>query len=117
MIRTCGGHTTDDVNVADIAQTEIDDWRNARYCVHGTTKSAYEVIKKVGLSRMTRRFIHFAHCKAAVKPNTVVLIHLDIRYYLSKGCRLYRLANGTIGTAGNSRGMIKPAFFNRVQFL
>ncbi|OWF40471.1 uncharacterized protein LOC110463684 [Mizuhopecten yessoensis] len=117
LIRACSGHSTDDVDVGNISQYEITDYRDVCYCVHGTTRSVYENIKISGLSRMKRQMIQFADCKDTVKRHSTVLIHLDVKRYLAKGEKLCRLQNGTLAAPGNAKGMMKTSFFHRVQFL
>ncbi|XP_033758222.1 uncharacterized protein LOC117340572 [Pecten maximus] len=116
FVRTCDGHSTDDIDITRTGKL-ITDPRDVRYCVHGTTRAAYEEIKVHGLSRRNRQMIHFADSKTLVNKNSEVLIHLDVKRYLSKGRPLYRLRDGTLATPGNVKGIVKTSFFHRVQFL
>ena len=47
--------------------------RDIRYCVHRTTREANQHIRKEGLKKMARMYIHFAAAKQDLRPNSEVL--------------------------------------------
>lgn len=115
-IRASSGHTTSDVDTRLVA-TDIISEPTDIYCVHGTTRLAFEKIWKTGINRMTRHYIHFADHPSKIRPGSEVLIQLAVSKYLRAGLKLYRLQNGTIAAEGNKAGIIRQTFFKTVKFL
>ena len=113
FIRAASGHSIA-VQVS-LLGTEITDYKEVRYCCHGTTEEAYQTIKKEGLSRMKRSYIHFASRKKHIKKNSTVIISLNVPKYLQSGMVLVRLDDGNYAATGNTDGTIKPIFFRSVK--
>jgi 2'-phosphotransferase len=88
-------------------------------CIHGTNLEAYKSIKDQGLSIMTRRHIHFAlneNAKSGFRPDSKVLIYINIGRVLDDNIALYMSENGVILTDGVN-GVLEPKYFDHVEIL
>jgi hypothetical protein len=89
--------------------------------VHGTYWRAWERIRTLGLSRMTRNHIHFAQgvpgtagVISGMRASAEVLVFLDVPAALAAGIPLFRSANGVLLSPGlGPAGTILPSFFAR----
>ena len=98
--------------------------------VHGAYQRNLQSILKNGLSRMGRNHIHFtyddriievadteANAKTAIsgfRPNSNVLIYLDITRCLESGLKFYKSENNVILSPGNEQGCISYEYFSKV---
>eukprot|EP01126_Amoeba_proteus_P013907 TRINITY_DN15996_c0_g2_i19.p1 TRINITY_DN15996_c0_g2~~TRINITY_DN15996_c0_g2_i19.p1 ORF type:complete len:133 (+),score=20.17 TRINITY_DN15996_c0_g2_i19:374-772(+) len=105
--------------------------------IHGTTSSAWSIIRDEGLSRMNRQHIHFAigDCSSSevvsgitaffsllsfssfsgMRKSSEVLIHLDVEAALRDGIPLFLSSNKVVlspGVVGD--GKIPPSYFKSV---
>lgn len=88
--------------------------------VHGTTRNAWDIIRKEGLSKMNRNHIHLAQGVPAsnvisgMRNSSQILIYVNVQKALSAGIKFYLSANGVVLTDGNERGYLDPQFFQRI---
>jgi len=88
--------------------------------VHGTTRKAWELIQKQGLSRMKRNHVHLAQgipgtgVISGMRNTSQIYIYLDVGKAISSGLKFELSANGVILTSGNDKGFVPPAFFSKV---
>ena len=92
--------------------------------VHGTTKNAFEIIKKSGLKKMNRTHIHFA-CndnlvegntnQSGIRANCEILIYLDMKKAMSDGIEFFVSDNQVILSPGlGKEGFIDKKYFDKV---
>lgn len=88
--------------------------------VHGTYYAVWEEIRRTGLKRMQRNYIHMAPdlpgesgVISGMRSSCQVLIWVDTRRAQEAGITFYRSKNGVILTEGID-GVIEPQFFDRV---
>lgn len=115
-IRACQGHS---VNV-DVGLKALDDVPPT--LVHGTTQEAWQKIRTEGLSKMSRLHIHLASglpgddgVISGMRPSSPVRIFIDGVKLRSEGIDLFKASNGAILCPGDTRGLIKPEYFSRVE--
>lgn len=88
-------------------------------CVHGTNLAAWKNIKKSGLNRMRRQYIHMADAATGVvsgpgwraTSEDSVIIHVDMARAMASGLEFFRSSNGVICCVGP----IPSTFFSRVE--
>ncbi|KAG5647162.1 hypothetical protein DXG03_001117 [Asterophora parasitica] len=89
--------------------------------VHGTSKKAWELISKEGLSKMKRNHIHLAQGVAGdnvisgMRNSSQVLIFIHIQKALDAGIKFELSDNGVVLTEGNKTGILPTEFFERVE--
>ncbi|KAJ7175877.1 KptA family-domain-containing protein [Mycena filopes] len=90
--------------------------------VHGTTKEAWELIRKEGLSKMKRNHIHLAQgvagdnsVRSGMRKASPVLIFVDVQRAIDAGLKFFLSDNGVVLTEGDERGILAPQFFLRVE--
>ncbi|KAG6825848.1 hypothetical protein H0H92_002196 [Tricholoma furcatifolium] len=87
--------------------------------VHGTTRKAWEIISKEGLSKMKRNHIHLAQgvpgngVISGMRNSSQVLIYVDVRKALDAGIKFFLSDNGVVLSAGKD-GIISPEYFHDV---
>eukprot|EP01126_Amoeba_proteus_P013904 TRINITY_DN15996_c0_g1_i9.p1 TRINITY_DN15996_c0_g1~~TRINITY_DN15996_c0_g1_i9.p1 ORF type:complete len:183 (-),score=31.71 TRINITY_DN15996_c0_g1_i9:149-697(-) len=118
-IRANQGHSLKDV---EVAMVRIQDASEIPCAIHGTTSSAWSIIRDEGLSRMNRQHIHFAigDCSSSevvsgMRKSSEVLIHLDVEAALRDGIPLFLSSNKVVlspGVVGD--GKIPPSYFKSV---
>ena len=77
-------------------------------CVHGTNLDAWKNIKKTGLNRMARQYIHMADAPTGVvsgpgwraTSKNSVIIHVDMPRAMASGLEFFRSSNGVICCIG-----------------
>lgn len=87
-------------------------------CVHGTNLTAWQKIKKTGLNRMQRQYIHMADAPTGVvsgpgwraTSKDSVIIHIDMAKAMGDGLEFFRSKNGVICCVGP----IPSKFFSTV---
>ena len=89
--------------------------------IHGTDYKAWNIIQTKGLSKMKRDYIHFAEglpgkVKSGMRPNSKVLIYIDVGKVLNDGIQIYKSSNGVILCTGVD-GILEPKYFKNVVFL
>jgi 2'-phosphotransferase len=89
-------------------------------CIHGTTKKAYQSIKKHGLNRMNRMHIHFAigltdddKVISGFRKSSEVLIYIDMEKAMKDGIEFYLSDNKVILSEG-IKGIIEPKYFKQI---
>jgi len=88
--------------------------------IHGTTMDAWQKIKKDGLSKMTRDYIHFAkglpgEVKSGMRQSSQVLIYIDAAKVMAANIPIYTSANGVLLCKGVN-GVLSPCYFAKVEF-
>ncbi|EIW66407.1 hypothetical protein TREMEDRAFT_70249 [Tremella mesenterica DSM 1558] len=87
--------------------------------VHGTKWELWEVIKDQGLKRMSRQHIHLAPAltdhRITPRPNSTLLIYLDLGEILAAGIPVYVSSNGVILTPGNEDGVIRKEMWRKAE--
>lgn len=118
-IRASQGHS---IVIEELDLKEITDPTEIPVVVHGTTKAAYELIKKTGLNKMGRTHIHFAHGTSSdptvisgMRKTSQVMIFIDSKKAMEAGIKFYLSANGVILSEGIN-GIISTEFFEKVEF-
>lgn len=113
MIKANQGHSIElDLKLKKI---NIDD--NIQNVVHGTYFRFLDSIKKNGLSRMKRQYIHFAlndpnrdiNVKSGMREDCEILVWVDIKEAMRDGYEFYISDNGVILSKGKD-GLIHPKF-------
>jgi 2'-phosphotransferase len=117
-IRASQGHS---ITLVDPDLKLITDPAEIPVVVHGTTRTAYESIKKTGLNKMARTHIHFAHGSATdptvvsgMRKTSQVMIYIDSAKAMGAGIKFYLSANGVILSDGIN-GVIHPQFFEKIE--
>ncbi|KAF9558718.1 phosphotransferase KptA/Tpt1 [Agrocybe pediades] len=88
--------------------------------VHGTTRTAWDMISKGGLSKMKRNHIHLAQNVAnqnvvsGMRTSSQVLIFINVRKALDAGIKFWLSDNGVVLTEGDEKGFLPKEFFERV---
>ncbi|RDB15820.1 putative tRNA 2'-phosphotransferase [Hypsizygus marmoreus] len=89
--------------------------------VHGTSRKAWELISKEGLSKMKRNHIHIAQAVAGenvisgMRNSSQIFIFIDLQKALDAGIKFFFSDNGVILTEGNEKGILGTEFFERVE--
>ncbi|KAF5383667.1 hypothetical protein D9615_003785 [Tricholomella constricta] len=95
--------------------------------VHGTSKKAWELISKQGLSKMKRNHIHLAQgvagdnvisggCFLALTvPSSLNAVSTTLKKALDAGIKFHFSDNGVVLTEGNEAGILSCEFFERVE--
>lgn len=81
--------------------------------IHGTTESAWTVIREDGLRPMGRQHIHLASsllAKSGIRASSAVIIELDTRRIQDDDVPLFISENGVILTQG-CNGLLCPCYF------
>lgn len=89
--------------------------------MHGTYLKHWPSIKIKGLSRITRKHIHFAK-GVLCDPNVISGLRADVEIYifinleqaLTDGIKFYESENGVILTEGNTQGILETKYFDKV---
>lgn len=86
-------------------------------CIHGTDMKSYHSIKKMGISPMKRKHIHFAlsigdDVISGIRGSAKVLIYIDMDKAMKCGKTFYLSSNKVILTSD----MIEPELFDHVEF-
>lgn len=89
--------------------------------IHGTYKNCIDIIKRDGLSKMTRQHIHiatgfaeFGEVKSGFRKSCEVLIYLDVKLAIKDGYKFYLSQNGVILTEGNDRGYLPAKYIKKI---
>lgn len=106
--------------------------------VHGTTHGAWPlIVSSGGLKRMARTHVHFASglpsgmrsmeasgadeqtapapVISGMRNSSSVLVYIDIKKAMEGGLKFWRSENGVILSEGDSDGLIKLEYFERVE--
>lgn len=89
-------------------------------CFHGTFKNVIDKISVEGLSRMTRKHIHFAKTidsASGARGSCNVRIFIDMKKAILDGFIFYISENGVVLTEGNKDGFLPPQYFKDIVFL
>ncbi|KAJ7132382.1 KptA family-domain-containing protein [Mycena epipterygia] len=116
-IRANQGHSMSDIS---LDMKRISSAKEIPMAVHGTSMSAWKLISKQGLSRMSRNHIHMAQgvsgdVISGMRSSSEVLIFIDVARALEADIKFYLSSNGVVLTPGNDIGYIEPQFFLRVE--
>lgn len=112
LIRANQGHSFDVPNLHLQKLEKIDE------AIHSTYLDKIEAIKSNGLSRMGRRFIHFAdgNYKSYFRKDYEVLIHIDVKSAIERGIEFFKSSNGVILSDGIDHSEVIPSeFFSRIE--
>src|SRR6185437_14893174 len=71
-----------------------------RKIYHGTFVKNVDSIRKHGLKRMSRNFIHLTDNFDHLRNNSTVLIEIDVESAMSEGIDFFKAKNGVILTKG-----------------
>lgn len=89
-------------------------------CVHGTTRNAWKMIEKSGLSIMGRQYIHCAIAEpendsviSGMRTTSKVLIYIDMAKAMADGIKFFMSANKVILTSGIN-GVLDTKYFHHV---
>ena len=82
---------------------------------HGTFRDKISIIKKTGLNKMNRQFIHFAcdEKEELKRYNSEVKIYLDMKKAIEDGIKFYYSKNKVILSKGID-GTILPKYFKEI---
>lgn len=99
----------------------LDASTNKRIVIHGTYKDNWESIKRQGLSRRTRKHVHFAcglpenkQVISGMRSSVDLFIFLDVEKALAGGLKFFISDNRVILTEGNADGFVETKFFWKV---
>ena len=92
---------------------------NIEYVVHGSYFKCLNLIKKNGLSKMKRQYIHFAldvpnndsNVISGMRDNCEILIWINVKELINDGFEFYISDNGVILSEGKD-GIIPPKYLN-----
>lgn len=117
-IRANQGHS---LKVEELELTPVASAAEIPVAVHGTDMSAWNHIKKEGLSKMARNHVHMAkglsEDKAVIsgmRKTASVFIFINVEAAMAEGIQFGVSANGVILSSGNDEGFIPPHLFQRV---
>lgn len=117
-IRANQGHS---LKVEELELTPVTSAAEIPIAVHGTDMSAWNHIKKEGLSKMARNHIHMAKglsddktVISGMRKSSTVFIFVDVEAAMAEGILFGLSANGVILSPGNDKGFIPPHLFQRV---
>lgn len=138
MIRANQGHSI--AIESDKLLTKIDESNVPQTCVHGTSRTAWNlIVASGGLKRMNRQHIHFAsglpagfrsipeqtHGIGAVnqdlpvisgmRNSSTVLVYVDVARAMASGIKFWLSENGVILTEGNQDGILPLEYFSLVE--
>lgn len=116
-IRANQGHSHKSGQVVDPEMVYTKITEPLPYCVHGTSRKAYESIRESGLNRMSRTHIHFAsspEAKSGFRATSTVLIHVNMNMAMNDGIDFFLSSNGVILSEGH-QGSIGPQYFTQVE--
>ena len=82
-------------------------------CIHGTTKKAYDEIKKSGLKSMNRKHIHMAMNLQKIREQSKVAIYIDMKRAMEDGIKFYKSDNDVI----LCKTTIQPKYFMKIEYL
>lgn len=91
------------------------------HAVVGNTRLSIASTEHQGLSKMKRNHIHLAQglpgtgILSGMRQSSSVFIYIDLEKALQAGLKFSLSANGVVLSEGDSRGFIKPCFFQRVE--
>jgi 2'-phosphotransferase len=115
-IRANQGHSLN-VQVKMKKIQNIHELPNGEKCIHGTTFQAWNKIKTVGLSKMSRQHIHFAcgefddtNAISGMRNTSEVLIYMDVKKMIANNIPLFLSSNNVI-LSGGINGFITPDYF------
>jgi len=116
-IRANQGHS--EVEVPDLEKKKITDPSQYPTVIHGTYFKAWTAIKKTGLNRMGRQYIHmaagtFGTVISGMRSSSEVLIYIDLAKALNDGIEFFESTNGVIETQGVD-GTLATKYFSHVQ--
>lgn len=89
--------------------------------VHGTYFKFWPQIKKQGLSKVSRKHIHFA--KGTLEDKSIIsgmrkdvelYIFIDLAQALNDGIEFFESENGVILCPGNEQGILETKYFTKV---
>ncbi|KAH7885757.1 KptA family-domain-containing protein [Phlebopus sp. FC_14] len=116
--QTSGSSGSDDVK---LELQPIHSASDIPMAVHGTSRKAWELIAKQGLSRMNRNHIHLAqgipgnNVLSGMRNSSQILIFIDVQKALDAGIKFYLSMNGVVLTEGNADGFLSTEFFLGVE--
>ncbi|KAH9840037.1 KptA family-domain-containing protein [Rhodofomes roseus] len=118
-IRANQGHSMKEVKLDLKLMNSVKDIPTG-IAVHGTTRKAWELIQKQGLSKMSRNHIHLAQGVPgsgviSMRNSSQILIYVDVQKALEAGIKFFLSANGVVLTEGDEKGFLGPQFFARVE--
>lgn len=82
-------------------------------CIHGTTKKAYNEIKKSGLKSMARKHIHMAMNLQKIRDQSKIAIYIDMKRAMEDGIKFYKSDNDII----LCKTTIQPSYFMKIEYL
>ena len=132
FIRANQGHSMTVVESTELLTpiTNVDDLKD--YCtfdpasnkyliIHGTYKDNWESIKRQGLSRRTRKHVHFAcglpgdkEVISGMRSTVDLFIYLDIQKALVGGLKFFISDNRVILSEGDESGFVETKYFWKV---
>lgn len=109
--------STDDLK----AICEFDTATGKPLVIHGTYRENWESIRRQGLSRRTRKHVHFAcglpedrQVISGMRSTVDLFIYLDIEKALAGGLAFFLSDNRVILTEGDERGFVDTKYFLKV---
>ncbi|KAF7770691.1 hypothetical protein Agabi119p4_6665 [Agaricus bisporus var. burnettii] len=120
LIKANQGHSISAVKIELESILQVSDIPSG-LAVHGTTRSAWNVIEKEGLSKMNRNHIHMAQgvgkddVISGMRQSSQILIFINVQKALDAGIKFYLSDNGVVLTDGDEHGYLKMEFIDRVE--
>eukprot|EP01114_Cavostelium_apophysatum_P023443 TRINITY_DN8829_c0_g1_i1.p1 TRINITY_DN8829_c0_g1~~TRINITY_DN8829_c0_g1_i1.p1 ORF type:complete len:224 (+),score=36.21 TRINITY_DN8829_c0_g1_i1:107-778(+) len=118
-IKANQGHTVQ-VEALELKPILLSDVSKYPVVVHGTYDTAWNLIKKGGLSKMKRNHIHLAageygsaNVISGMRGNCNLLIYVDMEQAIKDGIAFFESPNGVILTDGIN-GVLPPKYFSHV---
>ncbi|KAA8492168.1 tRNA 2'-phosphotransferase 1 [Porphyridium purpureum] len=124
-IRATQGHTLASGLDDDAMLTRLTIDSGIQEAVHGTSRVAWEHIRKVGLSRMTRRHVHMAtalpgndQVKSGIRMQCKVAVWVDVQRGIREGIPFFLSANDVVLSPGEKdTGIVPTRLFLRAHTL
>lgn len=121
QIRATQGHSFK-LDVEESGLEEIVDPKQFPTVVHGTYMENWRFIKKEGLRRMRRSYVHFAigfigetHVTSGMRNTCDIVIVLDLEKAMGDGLKFYASKNKVVLCEGDRTGLVSAKYFKVIK--
>ena len=115
-LRANWGHSINHIAASTLGHTKVTHKDKISTVYHVTSLKAYLKIRKYGLSRMNRQFIHLRKSKPENLGKDEVLIQLHVNQLLLDGVSLYMTGTDVILSPGNKKGYIPKFYLHKLKY-